>query len=187
MCYLTANPTAPRPKIATEDPGSTFACFHAAPTPAIFLGPIELKITNDAPQQQANVSSAAPTSGGAAAEQAGERRRHGGVDLDGVVHVHHGVLGEAGHAQEVVERAPLGVAEPGGAVARHPRAHREPVLGAHVAPRRPAVHALAALPQERRHHGVARGELLHVLADALHNPAQACQYQLVTRFRLAGS
>jgi len=38
---------------------------------------------------------------------------------------------------------------------------------------------------------VARGELLHVLADALHNPAQeACPVsssQLVTRFRLAGS
>ena len=56
MCHLTANPTAPRPKIATEDPGSTFASFHAAPTPAIFLGQ-RYKITNDSPQQQGNVSS----------------------------------------------------------------------------------------------------------------------------------
>ena len=115
---------------------------------------------------------AAPTSGGAAAEEAGEGRRHGGVDLDDVVDVHNGVLAEAGDAQEVVERAALGVAEPGGAVARHPRAHREPVPGAHVAPRRPAVHALAALPQKRRHHGVAGGELLRMFPDALHHPAQ---------------
>jgi len=31
---LTARPTAPRPKMATVDPYSTLAVFHAAPTPA---------------------------------------------------------------------------------------------------------------------------------------------------------
>lgn len=30
---LTANPIAPMPNIATEDPGSTFAVFQAAPIP----------------------------------------------------------------------------------------------------------------------------------------------------------
>jgi hypothetical protein len=30
---LTARPTAPSPKIATVDPFSTSATFHAAPTP----------------------------------------------------------------------------------------------------------------------------------------------------------
>lgn len=179
MCHLTANPTAPRPNIATEDPGSTFASFHAAPTPAILYGhdvkssvfPSQLQVEEVV---QTSMSFAAPTSGGPAAEEAGEGRRQGRIDLDGMVDVHDGVLGEAGHAQEVVERAPLGVAEPGGAVARHPRAHREPVPGAHVAPRRAAVHAAlaaAALPQERRHHRVAGGELLHVFPDALHHPA----------------
>jgi hypothetical protein len=32
---LTASPTAPKPKIATVEPGLTLALFHAAPTPLI--------------------------------------------------------------------------------------------------------------------------------------------------------
>ena len=110
------------------------------------------------------------TGGGAAAEEASRGRRQGRVDLDDLVHVHHGVLAEAGNAEEVVERDAAGVAEPGGVVARHPRAHRERELGAYVAPGWPAVSALAALRQERRHHRVPRGEALHVLAHALHHP-----------------
>lgn len=146
-----------------------FSGHEVNKSPAVFLFP-RCKFDEDV---QTDMSSfAEPTSGGAAAEEAGEGRRHVRADLDEVVDVHDGVLREAGDAQKVVERAALGVGESGGAVAQHPRAHREPELGAHVAPRRPAVHALAALPQERRHHRVAHRELLRVLSDALHHPAQ---------------
>nr|ACL52648.1 unknown [Zea mays] len=109
---------------------------------------------------------------GAAAEEAGELGRHGGVDLDHLVHVHDGVLAEAGDGEEVVQRAPPRVPEPGGAVAPHPGADDERHRVAHVAVLRRAAGAALALPQERRHHGVPRREALHVLPHALHYPVR---------------
>uniref|UniRef100_A0A0A9EX53 Pco147721a n=1 Tax=Arundo donax TaxID=35708 RepID=A0A0A9EX53_ARUDO len=135
----TANPTDPSPKIATDEPGSTLATFHAAPY----------------------------SRAGAAAEEAGELGRHGGVELDDLGHVHDGVLAEARDSDHVVQRGTLGVPEPDGAVSPHPRTHDEGHRGAHGVVLRRAARAAVALAHERRRHRVARGEALHELPDAL--------------------
>ena len=118
------------------------------------------------------VLGSSPTGAGAAVEEAGELGRHGGVDPDDLGHVHDGVLAEAGHGDQVVEGVPLGVPEPGGAVAPHPGDEHEGHRGAEVVVPGRAARTAVALPHERRHHRVAGGEALHMLPHALHNPAR---------------
>jgi hypothetical protein len=124
------------------------------------------------------------TSGGAAAEEAGHGRRHGGVHLDNVVHVHHAVLREAGHTEEVVERVAA-------AVVQRPRAHLEPILGAHVAPHRRAVSSPRTRCTAPRTSAPPRrgGELLHMFTDALNYPTHLGEFDIVrqTSLQFAGA
>ena len=82
-----------------------------------------------------------------------------------------GVLAEGGHGEEVVQRVPLRVPEPAGAVAPHPGAQDGRHGFAAVAVLGQAAAAVIALAHDRRQHRVAGGEALHVLTDALHHPA----------------
>jgi hypothetical protein len=111
----------------------------------------------------------------AAAEEAHLLQRRLGVDLDGARGVEHGVLGEGGGVEEVVDRAVSAGAvhggEPCAAVGDHGGLEGVDAVGlAQVGLDGVAVGAGAALAGEDGEHMVPRGKVFYSLAHALDYP-----------------
>lgn len=138
---ITARPTAPSPNIATVDPTSTPATFHAAPTPV------------DTPQLRRQAMSS------------GIR----GVILT-MGDIHNSVFGEAGYVKEMMYNASLEVSEPACAVPRHIRAIPAAKFGASIALWRLAVSAFSTVSMKYRQHQISFFHFFHELSHALYYP-----------------
>ena len=89
------------------------------------------------------------------------------ADVDDVGDVDHRVLGEARHAQEVVQLAPFRVPKPTRPVPRHVQVELAFEHRATVALFRLAIPAIHAVWLEHWHHYVSLFHLLHILSHAL--------------------